>query len=107
MQLSETIAGLIQTQNEADSAAFANYFTENATVHDEGATHTGKAEIRQWLEKAIEKYKMQSKIIDFTQTGSKGTLIVEASGDFPGSPGVMHYHMEFDGELISSLRITG
>ncbi|KQS32913.1 nuclear transport factor 2 family protein [Dyadobacter sp. Leaf189] len=107
MKLPENIEGLIKAQNESDSTTFANYFTENAIVHDEGATHTGKGEIKQWIEEAVEKYKMQSKIIDFTQTDSKGSLIVEASGDFPGRPGVMHYHIEFDGELISSLKITG
>ncbi|QRR01349.1 nuclear transport factor 2 family protein [Dyadobacter sandarakinus] len=107
MKLPENIAGFIQAQNEADSTAFANYFTEQAIVSDEDSSYTGRSEIKQWIEEAIEKYKMQSKVIDFKQTGSKGTLIVEASGDFPGSPGVMHYHMEFDGELIRSLRITG
>ncbi|WP_031530874.1 nuclear transport factor 2 family protein [Dyadobacter crusticola] len=107
MQLPENIEGLIKAQNEADSSTFADYFTEQATVFDEGSSYTGKSEIKQWIEEAIEKYKMQSKVIDFTQTGSKGTLIVEASGTFPGSPAVMHYHLDFDNAFISSLKITG
>lgn len=107
MQLTENIEGLIKAQNEADSTTFANYFTERATVFDEGSSYTGKSEIKQWIEEATEKYNMQTKIIDFTQTGEKGTLTVETSGTFPGSPAVMQYHLGLDGTLISSLRITG
>jgi len=40
---------------------------------------------------------MQLTPIDFNQTGSKGRLIVEVSGTFPGSPAVMNYHPELDG----------
>ncbi|TLV00398.1 nuclear transport factor 2 family protein [Dyadobacter luticola] len=107
MQLPENIAGLIQAQNEADSTAFANYFTEHATVFDEGASYTGRGEIKQWIEEATEKYNMQAKALDFMQTGAKGILTVEARGTFPGSPGVMHYHLDFENALISSLKITG
>jgi hypothetical protein len=49
---------------------------------------------------------MQLTPIDFTQTGSKGTLTVEVSGTFPGSPAVMNYHLELDGYSIGSLKIT-
>ena len=107
MKLPENIAGLIKAQNEADSTAFASFFTEHATVFDEGSSYTGKSEIKQWIEEATEKYNMQTKIIDFAQTGEKGTLTVEASGTFPGSPAVMHYHLDMENALISSLKITG
>lgn len=107
MELPENIAGFIKAQNEADSTAFASFFTEHATVFDEGSSYTGREEIKQWIEEATEKYNMQTKIIDFTQTGEKGALTVEASGTFPGSPAVMHYHLDFDNAFISSLKITG
>lgn len=107
MKLPENIEGFIKAQNEADSTAFANYFTEHATVSDEGSSYSGREEIKGWIEEATKKYNMHTKVIDFTQTGTKGTLTVEASGTFPGSPLVMNYHLEMDGTLISSLRITG
>ncbi len=106
MKLPENIAGFIKAQNELDSTAFANYFTVQATVFDEGSSYSGREEIKQWIQAAIEKYNMQLTPIDFTQTGSKGKLTVEVSGTFPGSPAVMNYHLELDGPSINSLKIT-
>src|SRR5215217_9223095 len=100
MKIPANIEGFIKAQNEADSTAFANYFTEHAIVFDEGSSYSGREEIKQWIEEATEKYNMHTKVIDFTQTGTKGTLTVEASGTFPGSPLVMHYHLDFDNALI-------
>ena len=106
MKLPENIEGFIKAQNESDSAAFANYFTEHATVSDEGSSYSGREEIKQWIQAATEKYNMQLTPIDFTQIGSKGTLTIKVSGTFPGSPAVMNYHLELDGSSIGSLKIT-
>ena len=107
MKLPNNIDGLIQAQNNLDSTAFANYFTEHATVSDEGSSYAGRDEIEEWIKQATERYNMQLKPIDFTQTGSKGKLTVEVTGTFPGSPAVIQYHLELDDSSISSLKITG
>ncbi len=107
MKLPANIEGLIKAQNEQDSTAFAQYFTEKATVSDEGSSYSGRAEIGQWIERATEKYQMQLKPIAFNQTSLKAKLTVEVTGTFPASPAVMEYHLELDHTLISSLRITG
>lgn len=107
MKLPENIEGFIKAQNDLNSTAFANYFTEHATVSDEGSSYSGRAEIKEWIQEATEKYNMQLTPLDFSQTGSKGKLTVEVTGTFPGSPAVMHYHLELDGSSIRSLKITG
>lgn len=107
MKLPENIEGFIKAQNDLNSTAFANYFTEQATVSDEGSSYSGRAEIKEWIQEATEKYNMQLTPLDFSQTGSKGKLTVEVTGTFPGSPAVMHYHLELDGSSIRSLKITG
>ncbi len=107
MKLPENIAGFIKAQNDADGAAFASYFTEHATVFDEGSSYLGRQEIKQWIREATEKYNMQVTPVDFKQTGTKGTLTVETSGTFPGSPAMMHYHLDMENALINSLKITG
>jgi ketosteroid isomerase-like protein len=107
MKLPNNIEGFIHAQNNSDSTAFATYFTEHATVSDEGSSYSGRAEIKEWIQQATEKYNMQLKPIDFNQTGAKGKLTLEVTGTFPGSPAVMHYHLGFDDVLISSLKITG
>ncbi|ACT92132.1 nuclear transport factor 2 family protein [Dyadobacter fermentans] len=107
MKLPENIAGLIKAQNDSDSTAFANYFTAHATVSDEGSSYSGRDQIKEWIQAAAKKYTMQVTPIDFNQNGSKAKLTVEVSGSFPGSPAVMAYHLELDGNAISGLQITG
>lgn len=106
MKLPENIAALIKAQNDLDSTTFASFFTAHATVSDEGSSHSGREEIKAWIQEATEKYNMHMAPVDFTQTGSKGKLTVEVTGTFPGSPAVMNYHLELDGSSISSLTIT-
>ncbi|WP_020596456.1 nuclear transport factor 2 family protein [Spirosoma panaciterrae] len=106
MKLPAIIEGLVQAQNQQDSTAFTHYFTASATVSDEGHTYSGRAEIGQWIQQAAEVYQMQTKPIDYQQTGTSAILTVEVTGTFPGSPAVMHYHLELDDSLISSLRFT-
>jgi hypothetical protein len=107
MKLPENIEGLINAQNELNSTAFAEYFTQDATVSDEGSSYSGRTEIKQWIQQATEKYHMQLKPIHFNQNGSLAELAVEVTGTFPGSPLLMQYHFELDGTQISALRISG
>ncbi|WP_040006001.1 nuclear transport factor 2 family protein [Fibrisoma limi] len=107
MTLPDNIEGLIQAQNEQDSTRFSQYFTANATVSDEGASYSGRAEIEQWIQQATEKYQMQTKPIDYQQSDTSAVLTVEVTGTFPGSPIVLHYHLGLEDTLIRSLKITG
>ncbi|MCE7065111.1 nuclear transport factor 2 family protein [Dyadobacter sp. CY326] len=106
MKLPSNIERLIKAQNDKNSTTFAEHFTADATVADEGSSYSGRDEIRDWNEQTTKKYQMQLKPIDFTRTGAKGTLAVEVTGTFPGSPAVMQYHLELNDTRISSLRIT-
>ncbi|MCX2473646.1 hypothetical protein OQZ33_04805 [Pedobacter sp. MC2016-05] len=56
MNLPKVITDLVQAQNNFDSLAYANCFTETAVVFDEGKTHTGKQEIKIWIQKANKQY---------------------------------------------------
>lgn len=103
MNLPNIISELVKAQNEFDSAAYANCFTENAEVFDEGKTHNGKAEIENWIDKANKEYKATMKSLDY----NKNILSAEISGTFPGSPLVLKYHFELNDGLIQSLKITG
>lgn len=103
MNLPNIISELVKAQNEFDSAAYANCFTENAEVFDEGKTHNGKAEIENWIDKANKEYKATMKSLDYNEN----ILSAEISGTFPGSPLVLKYHFELSDGLIQSLKITG
>ena len=105
MNLPNIISELVKAQNEFDSTAYADCFTENVEVFDEGKTHNGKAEIENWIDKANKEYKATMKSLDYNE--KENILSTEISGTFPGSPLVLKYHFELNDGLIQSLKITG
>ncbi|MBV6880132.1 nuclear transport factor 2 family protein [Epilithonimonas ginsengisoli] len=104
MNLPQVITDLEQAQNNFDSHAYANCFSETAVVFDEGKTHNGKTEIQQWIEKANQEYQTVMKPLEYSETDE--ILKAEVSGNFPGSPIVLAYHFKMKNGLIDSLKIT-
>ena len=105
MNLPKVVADLVETQNNFDSVSYANCFSETAVVFDEGKTHSGKEEIERWIADSNERYKATIKPVGFEE--KENLLKAETSGNFPGSPIVLTYHMEIADELIQSLKVTG
>lgn len=105
MNLPNVISNLTEAQNNFDSLAYANCFSENAVVFDEGKTHNGKTEIQQWIEKANEEYQAVMKPVEYSE--KEDILKAEVSGNFPGSPLVLAYHFKLNDDLIEFLKITG
>lgn len=104
MNLPNVITELVQAQNNFDSTAYANCFTETAVVFDEGKTHNGKTEIKNWIDKANKNYQATMEPLDYSET--EHTLKAEVSGNFPGSPVILTYYYEFENGLIQSLKIV-
>lgn len=107
MSLPPVIAAIVQAQNNLDHQAYANCFNEDAIVHDEGHTHRGKAEIKEWIKQANVKYQTKMKPLDFSQDGDIAVLEAEISGTFDGSPAILKYNMELKNGLLQSLKVTG
>jgi len=107
MNLPKVIADLVVAQNNFDSVAYAQCFSETAVVFDEGKTHKGRKQIEQWIADANERYKAVMKPVGFEERGPERLLKAAVSGTFPGSPIVMTYHLQIADELIQSLKITG
>ncbi len=107
MNLPKVITDLINAQNSFDSAAYANCFSQTAEVFDEGKTHTGRVEIAHWISDANERYQATMEPLSFEEKGTESILKAETTGNFPGSPIVLNYHLAIAGELIQSLKITG
>lgn len=104
MNLPKVITDLVKAQDNFDSTAYANCFSETAVVFDEGKTYNGKREIKNWIEKANKDYQVTMKPLEYSET--EQTLRAEISGTFPGSPLVLTYHYELKNELIQSLKIV-
>ncbi|GAB3793793.1 nuclear transport factor 2 family protein [Spirosoma humi] len=107
MNLPKILADLVIAQNNFDSAAYSTCFSETAVVFDEGKTHNGRKEIAHWIADANERYKATMQPVSFEEKETESILKAETSGNFPGSPIVLSYHLEIADELIQSLRITG
>ena len=106
MELSKLVTQFVDTQNTYDSEAYMECFTETAIVHDEGKTHTGKEEIRKWIEDANDRYRSVMKPLRYDDLGSNGVLTAEVSGTFPGSPIVLKFNLGLKDGLIDSLNVT-
>lgn len=105
MNLPKVVSDLVETQNSFDSVAYASCFSETAVVFDEGKTHNGRKEIEQWIEKANNDYQAVMKPLEYSE--NEEILKAEVSGNFPGSPIVLSYHLKLEDGLIQSLKITG
>lgn len=105
MNLPNIITALVNAQNQYDSHSYADCFTDNAVVFDEGKTYNGKTEIENWISNANNEYKTIMKPLDYNE--KENILSAEISGTFPGSPAVLNYHFELNNGLIQSLKITG
>lgn len=105
--LPKVVAALVKAQNDFDSVAYANCFSETGVMFDEGKTHTGRKEIQDWIEEGNKKYKTVMKPLSLTQEGTTSVLSSEISGTFDGSPIVLHFYFEIKNDLIQSLKIAG
>lgn len=105
MDIPKVLTELVKAQDNFDSTSYADCFTETAVVVDEGKTYNGKNEIKSWIEKANKEYQVTMKPIEYSETTE--ILKAEVSGNFPGSPVILSYHLRLKDGLIQSLRITG
>lgn len=105
MNLPKVIADLVTAQNNFDSVAYSKCFSGTAVVFDEGRTHNGRKEIEDWIADANKRYGASIKPLSFEENETESILKAEASGNFPGSPVVMNYHLKITDELIDSLKI--
>lgn len=107
MNLPKVVSDLVATQNNFDSFAYANCFSETAVVYDEGKTHKGRKEIGHWISDANARYEATIHPVSFEEKGLESILKANTSGNFDGSPIVLSYHLEIADGLIQSLKITG
>lgn len=106
MNLPTVITNLVTAQNNFDSRAYSNCFSESAVVFDEGKTHNGRKQIEHWIADANERYKATMKPVSFEEKETESLLKAEVSGNFPGSPLVLSYQLLIQDGQIYSLKIV-
>jgi ketosteroid isomerase-like protein len=107
MDLPIILKNLLQAQENFDSTSYSECFSDDALVFDEGKTHKGKEEIKDWNEKTNEEYKTKLEILEIFNKDQMSILTTKISGTFEGSPIVLKYNFEIENDKVSSLKITG
>jgi len=107
VKLPTVLVALITAQNEHNSQAFAEAFTNDALVHDEGKVYSGKAAIKTWNEGTNKKYNTRLEPEAMQEKGAEIILTVLVSGTFEGSPITLEYHFRIKDSKIIYLNITG
>lgn len=105
MQLAPPIHTYFTARAPQDGDALAAAFAPEAVVHDEGRSHHGPMEIRDWWLAAKAKYRHRAEPLGVTEAGSKTVVKAKVTGDFPGSPAVLTFAFGLSGDRITDLRI--
>ena len=103
--LPEIINSYFNSSNAHQIESILSCFSDDAVVHDEGATLRGKSAIKGWIVKTIEKYKFQFKPLSTKNHDADVIVAVEVSGTFDGSPITLDYHFTIENNEIQSLKI--
>ena len=107
MNLPKVVTELIQAQNNFDSEAYANCFSETGVMFEEGMPYTGRIQIHELIEETNRKYRSVMKPVDYIENGNSSVLSAECSGTFPGSPIVLKFHFDIVDGQIQYLKVTG
>lgn len=106
IELPSPIAGYFLADQGTDADAISRYFTEGATVRDEGHTYVGHKAIRRWKIASSTRYKYTAE--PFAVADEAGLTVVTAhlTGTFPGGPVDLRYRFALEGERIAGLEIV-
>jgi hypothetical protein len=107
IELPTTIETYQHAHDRRDTDTALAMFRADATVVDDGRTHTGTDEIRWWLDNAPSEY-TYTRTLTGVEDESDGSYIVSnhLSGDFPGGEADLRYRFRLDGGLIHRLEIA-
>ncbi len=94
-------------QSEAfdDTKRLADCFTPDAVVTDERRSHVGREAIRAWKAESKATTKYQVTPVSAEPDGGRVLVTGRVEGDFPGSPVMLRYLFDLDGDQISALEI--
>lgn len=105
LHLPEPIAAYFAAEQQTPEA-FARCFTAQASVKDEGHTHTGLAAIQAWKAAVSTKYTYTTQPLSAERDAGGQVVRARVTGNFPGSPVDLRYRFALERGLIASLEIT-
>jgi uncharacterized protein (TIGR02246 family) len=89
-----------------DPDAVAAVFAADATVTDEGRTHTGRAAIRAWREQVSSAYTYTTEVTEVRrEADDRWVVSVRLVGDFPGGVADLDQRFTVRGGALADLHI--
>ncbi|MCG7206551.1 nuclear transport factor 2 family protein [Streptomyces arenae] len=106
-ELPAVIQQFLTVLDTRDPTGVAGILTPQASVTDEGHTHTGIPSVTDWIANAASEFTYTTTPVAAERTGTHGfTLTQHLEGDFPGGSADLNYRFTLEGALISSLVIA-
>lgn len=106
LTLPAVVAAYFQADNAHEAAAVAQCFGIEGEVRDEQHVHHGRAAILEWKRAASASYAATVMPLASTTTPAGCVVKGEVSGNFPGSPLLLHFAFTLDAGHITVLEIT-
>jgi hypothetical protein len=104
LNLPEPIAAYFAA-DRLDAEAIVRCFTNNAVVRDEGRTHSGITEIKQWKSDTSAKYTYTCEPIRIEQKDGLTVVTSHLEGNFPGGQADLRYFFRLERGKIANLEI--
>ena len=90
----------------SDADTVARCFHEDAVVVDEHRAHRGPAAIARWKAETTAKYHYTCEPVSQETFGHETVVTTRVSGEFPGSPAMLHFRFTLEKDAIARLEIT-
>ncbi|WNG85600.1 nuclear transport factor 2 family protein [Mycobacterium sp. ITM-2016-00317] len=104
--LPAAVTTYLTAHRDGEVAAALAAFADDASVTDEGHTHTGRAAVADWLANAGGDYTYTTEFRRAEKTGAaEYDVLQHLEGDFPGGVADLHYRFTMAGERVRRLVI--
>ncbi|MEV6594919.1 nuclear transport factor 2 family protein [Streptomyces acidicola] len=106
-ELPAAVQQFLTVLDTRDTTAVAGILTPQASVTDEGHTHTGIPAITGWIANAASEFTYTTTPVAAERTGTHQFILTQhLEGDFPGGSADLNYRFTLEGALISRLVIA-
>ena len=98
------ITDWITVSNAHDTAAYLNFFTEDAKLNDPSVGEVferADGGVQRYFETYVVGYKTQTRVVSITTEGDHEHVVVDFTGTFPGGKVGGVFDIRFDGARIA------
>lgn len=105
MHLPPIIRAYFEANRKNDCQAVISCFAPDATVKDEGRSHSGHCAIGNWWEDTTARYRHVAEPLSASDHDQVTEVRARVTGQFPGSPATLAFAFTLTGDQIAVLEI--